>query len=208
MGLHLSTNQFIAFTCALFLMVITPGPGILTCISTSISAGFKMAVFIAMGIITGDLIFVFMALFGLATIAELLGNLFIIVKYLGAIYLILLGYHLWKSDTVSLSLTNRKVSSPVDSYLTGILITLGNPKAFVFYISFLPAFIDLNNLTTMDIAVTIIIVISVLTFVLVAYSLCVYRLSILTHNKKVFKNIKRCSGGVMISAGVMLVLKK
>jgi threonine/homoserine/homoserine lactone efflux protein len=204
----MTSGTYVAFAGALFLMVITPGPGILACVSRSLTSGFKMAAFVALGIITGDVIFVLTALYGLAAVADLMGEVFVIVKYLGAIYLIWLGYRTWMSDDTINAVEDRTGSSPVSCYLSGLCITLGNPKAIVFYLSFFPAFIDLSCVEASDIVKTLVIVLCVLTTVLSAYSLGASRVRRVFRSRRAFRNMKRCSGGAMISAGVMMVLRE
>jgi threonine/homoserine/homoserine lactone efflux protein len=189
-------------------MVITPGPGVLACVSRALTSGFKMSVFVIMGIITGDVIFVIMALYGLSAIAEAMGSFFIIVRYLGAMYLIWLGYLTWTKNNTLRAIKQQKEVTAFGCYISGFLLTLGNPKVIVFYLSILPAFLDPNRLSTSDVAITLVIVVSVLATVLLVYSLGASRLNVLFHGHRAMKNIDRCSGGAMISAGLLMLVKK
>ncbi len=188
-------------------MVITPGPGVLACVSRSLTSGPKMSAFVILGIIIGDLIFLFMAIYGLVAVAELLGSFFMIVKYCGAIYLIWLGYRTWTSKIETQTSKFKQTASPGSSFLSGISITLGNPKAIVFYLSFLPVFIDLEVLNYADVLATAIIVILTLATVLLTYSLAANKARILIQSKRGRRNLNRCSGVAMISAGVALAVK-
>jgi threonine/homoserine/homoserine lactone efflux protein len=189
-------------------MVIVPGPGVLACVSRALASGFRMAAFVALGIMLGDMVFLFMAISGLAAVAELLGSFFLIVRYCGALYLIWLGYRTWTSKIDLRSLKSRKATSPGSCLLSGLSITLGNPKAIVFYLSFLPAFLDPRRLSSSDVVITATVVILTLAVVLLTYSYGANRVRGLLHSGRAVKNINRCAGTVMISAGVAIAAKE
>ena len=204
----MTTGVFITFASALLLMVITPGPGVLACVSRGLTSGFRMSAFVALGIISGDMFFVLMTLYGLATVARLLGDFFAIVRYSGAIYLIWLGYRTWTSTSKMHAPQSQAGTSPTSSFLSGLGITLGNPKVIVFYLSVLPAFLDLNRLTTSDAIITMAIVLLTLATVLSTYSFVATRFRVVFRSRRALKNINRCSGGAMITAGVAMVVKE
>ncbi|UCC45728.1 MAG: LysE family translocator [Candidatus Zixiibacteriota bacterium] len=204
----MTSCTLITFAGALLLMVITPGPGVLACVSRSLTSGFRKAVFVAIGIITGDLIFVLIALCGLASVARLLGDIFIIVKYLGAAYLILLGFRTWTSTNSAHVQGYQKHCSSLSCYLSGLSVTLGNPKAIMFYLSVFPAFLDLDALSASEVAMTVATVLCVLTAVLLTYSLGASRLRVVFRSRRASRYVSRCSGGAMITAGVVLAARE
>ena len=204
----MSVGEYVAFASALFVMVITPGPGVLACVSRGLSSGYRKAIFVVLGIITGDLIFVSMALFGLSAIAELMGGFFTVVRYLGAAYLIWLGCRTWTSKVNTNQPHHQKDSSPTACYLGGLSLTLGNPKAIVFYLSILPAFLDLKRIAALDIAITLTIVLFTLTTVLLTYSVIAARFGMIYKSSRALRNISRCSGSAMIAAGVGIAIKE
>ena len=204
----MTTNELLAFTGALFLMVIVPGPGVLACVSRALGSGFRMAVFVALGIMVGDMFFLLMAICGLAAVAELLGSFFSIVRYGGALYLVWLGYRTWTSKIDLRSPKSSNTTSPRSCLLSGLSITLGNPKAIVFYLSFLPALLDPKRLSTSDVMITATVVILTLAVVLVTYSYAANRVRGLFHSGRAIKGINRCAGTVMISAGVAIAAKE
>ena len=198
-------NELLAFSGALFLMVITPGPGVLACVSKALTSGFKMAAFVTLGIISGDIIFVLMALYGLSAIAELMSGFFTIIRFLGAIYLFWLGYRTWTSGSTIRMLKCRESTSFLACYMNGLTITLGNPKAIAFYLSIFPAFLDISRLSTSDVVIILVIVVAVLTAVLFTYSLGASRVRVMFDSRRYINLINRCSGGAMIIAGTGIV---
>lgn len=93
----MSLLNIFAFAGAMFLLAITPGPGVFATVSRALASGFSNAAFVVFGIILGDLIFLLSAIFGLSAIASIMGDFFILVKYLGGIYLLFLGYKILTS---------------------------------------------------------------------------------------------------------------
>jgi threonine/homoserine/homoserine lactone efflux protein len=204
----MTSNELLTFTGALFLMVIAPGPGVLACVSRAMASGFKMAAFVALGIMIGDMFFLLMAIAGLSVIAEHLGSLFSIIRYCGAAYLIWLGFRTWTSKAELRSSQSRKSASPKSCLLSGLSITLGNPKAIAFYLSFLPAFIDIRRMSGSDVLITAGIIILTLAVVLATYSYAANHVRDLFNSKRATKNINRCAGAIMASVGVAIAVKR
>ncbi len=197
----------LAFAGAMFLLAITPGPGVFATISRALTSGFNNAAFIVLGIVLGDIIFLLLAIFGLSAIATVLGDFFVIVKYLGGGYLLYLGYKI---------LTSKEVDTPVDgvielswrkNFLTGLLITLANPKVILFYLGFLPTFVNLQTLTSIDIVLISIIVTIVLGGVMLIYAYSASGAKKLFKSKSAKRKMNIGAGSVMIGAGGVLLTK-
>lgn len=203
----MTVAELLTFAGALCLMVITPGPGVLACVSRALTSGFRMAVFVSMGIIVGDIFFLLMALYGLSAIAELLGSFFEIVRFGGAVYLIWLGYCTWTSNIDLKSIKSVKAVSARNCFVSGLTLTLGNPKAIVFYLSLLPAFLDPTRLSGSDVVVTAAVVVFILAIVLSAYSFAANKVRNMIRNRRAIKRINRCAGAIMISTGVTIAVR-
>lgn len=148
----MSLMGILGLAAAMFLLAITPGPGVFATVSKALSAGFARAVPVVIGIVAGDLIFLLLAVYGLAVIAETFSSLFTLIKYLGALYLIWLGLKIWRSPPQLTQLNTAATTANKFSFLGGLSITLGNPKVILFYLGFLPTFVDLPSLSPFDIA--------------------------------------------------------
>ena len=93
------------------------------------------------------------------------------------------------------------------NFFSGLIMTLANPKVILFYLGFLPTFVDLTSLTHMDILAISIVVTLVLGMVLLCYAWTASRAGRLFTNRKALKMTNRCAGGVMITAGCAILLK-
>ncbi|MCP3953424.1 MAG: LysE family translocator, partial [Desulfobacterales bacterium] len=130
----MTIESAIAFTFAMFILAASPGPGVFATVAQALVGGFRSALDIIAGIVIGDLIFLFLAVFGLAAMARILGDFFSVVKIAGGGYLIWLGVKLWLTKPVPPGdKPGTKMQSGKQRFLGGLFITLGNPKAILFY---------------------------------------------------------------------------
>jgi threonine/homoserine/homoserine lactone efflux protein len=126
-------------------LALVPGVSVLTVSARTAAYGFVHGVSTTAGIVAGDIVFILIAIFGLSLLADAMGDLFIVVKLLGGIYLAWLSYSLWKTRAVTDTTSNRGGTSLFSSFMAGLLITLADQKAILFYLGLFPAFIDLST---------------------------------------------------------------
>lgn len=203
----MSLFSMFAFAGAMFLLAATPGPGVFATVSRALASGFSNASFVVLGIVLGDIVFLLFAIFGLKSVALFLGELFVFVKYIGGVYLIYLGYKILTSKEKSVEIKGKEELSWKKNFLTGLLITLSNPKVILFYLGFLPTFVDLNSLSAFDIVAISIIVTIVLGGVMLAYAYSASGAKKLFRSKSAQKRMNITAGSVMIGAGGALILK-
>lgn len=203
----MSTLNILAFASAMFLLAITPGPGVFATISRALASGFTNASFVVLGIVLGDIFFLLLAIFGLSAIASILGDLFILIKYLGGAYLIFLAYSIFTSKETETNIKGVYELSWKKNFLTGLLITLSNPKVILFYLGFLPTFINLHTLNTNDIVIISIIVTLVLGAVMLTYAYTASKANNLLKDKNSKRKMNILASSVMFTAGSFLILK-
>ena len=196
-----------AFAGAMFLLAITPGPGVFATVARALASGFAHASVVVLGIVIGDLVFLLLAIYGLAAAAGLLGGLFALVKYLGAGYLLWLGLKLWRSKDVAASATPVEESSWFANLTSGLLITLGNPKVILFYLGFLPAFVDLATLNAGDVVIIAGVVSLVLGATMLGYAYAASRARRLFQSRETKRLLNRTAGSVMIATGAVLATR-
>lgn len=195
------TSSFALFT-AMIALALFPGSGVLVVISRTLSLGLKQGLVTVMGILAADFIFILLAAFSLSALADFMGSFFVIIKYLGAAYLIWMGIRLIAvSDNVD---HIPKEINHSGSFFSGLITTLGNPKAILFYASFLPAFIGLKALALVDIGIIFLIAILAIGGVTAGYAYLATKTKL---KLKTTKQIKYGSGGLFIGAGSFLALK-
>ncbi len=188
----------------MFVLAVTPGPGVFVTVSKALASGFKATLPVVAGIVIGDLTFLLLAIYGLAAVAETFATVFVIIKYLGAGYLIWLGLRLWRAQPHRVNVA----ASAKHSFLSGLSITLGNPKVILFYLGFLPTFVDLSILQSVEIFVVAITVTFVLASVMLFYALSASRARELFKSTRMQQRMQQVAGSVMIATGSLLLLKE
>lgn len=201
----MSLLSVFALASAMFILALTPGAGVFATVSRAVTSGLSHASVVVLGIVIGDVIFLLFAIFGLSLLAESLGNLFVFVKYAGGSYLIWLGFIMWTSDTTERTVDGVLELSWMENFLSGLLITLGNPKVILFYLGFLPTFIDLDRLTVSDMLIVISIVAIVLGGVMMGYAVTADRARLLFSNQQGKQRMNRLAGAVMAVVGGVLI---
>jgi threonine/homoserine/homoserine lactone efflux protein len=199
--------SMLALAGAMFLLAATPGPGVFATVARSLASGFGHAAVVVAGIVTGDLVFLLLAIFGLASFAELLGDFFLLVKVAGGLYLLWLGYRIWNRVPGTVEISGVRELSWRQNYVSGLVITLGNPKVILFYLGFLPTFLDLQSLASVDIAIVAMVVSLVLGGVMLGYAWSAARARELFRSEKAERTMNRFAGGVMMTTGGVLILK-
>ncbi|MES9963965.1 MAG: LysE family translocator [Candidatus Sedimenticola sp. 20ELBAFRAG] len=203
----MTVYSILGLSVAMFLLAITPGPGVFATISKALASGFRNTLPVIMGIVTGDLVFLLLAIYGLSAIAETFATLFTIIKYLGAAYLVWLGIRLWRSQPVLTGITEPGKHPGRYSFLGGLSITLGNPKVILFYLGFLPTFVDLDNLSNPDVVIVAFVVSSVLGAVMLFYAYTASRAREMFRSKSAQRKMNRAAGSAMIGTGAILLTK-
>ena len=194
----------------IFILGIIPGPGILLVVSRTISGGLSASLWTIAGIVSADIIFLFITVYGLQAIATLLDSAFIFIQIIGAAYLIWLGILIWKSPSITLnpgSAKQHRSQSFYSLWLTGLLVTLSNPKAILFYMSFLPAIIDITTLTLVDITIMGLIICTTIGGVMLFYALTVLKAKNKISASSNSKSTQRIAGSMVMATGLLLLAR-
>lgn len=148
------SSTLFVFTAAAMLLFIVPGPAVLYIVTRSLSQGRKAGLISVLGIHAGSLVHIIGAAIGLSALIAASATAFTAVRWAGAAYLIYLGVRTLRSDA---SLFRSDMQTP-DAYrrifFQGMIVNVLNPKTAVFFLAFVPQFIDPERgSTTLQIAV-------------------------------------------------------
>ncbi len=195
----------LAFFVAIIIFSVTPGPGVFILLARAMTQGAWSCFSLALGMGVSDIIYLVLSCFGLAAIAEHWGGFFTVIRILGAVYLIYLGWKMWKdrSHLVSESKSNAPRSEFM-SFFQGFIISASNPKVILFYIAFLPTFMDLTVLTGKDIAVASSLCLSGLMIGLMAIAFSAAWARKYFRSERAMTGLNRIAGSIMMSAGVYI----
>ena len=127
-------------------LLVIPGPAVLYIVTRSIDQGRSAGVASVLGIHTGSLVHVAAAAAGLSALLVSSSVAFSVVKYAGAAYLVILGVRkLLERDDVDLDLEAAPTRSLRRIYVQGIVVNILNPKTALFFLAFLPQFVDVER---------------------------------------------------------------
>lgn len=193
---------------ALLVFAATPGPGNFAVVARALSGGMAAAVAMIVGIALGDLLFLTAALAGVTAIGPILGGFFTVVKYVGAAYLVTLGIRLWRQTPQSYEPDGKRERSGMPGGVAaGFLLTLGNPKVFLFYLGFLPLLVDPNRFSTGDAAVVAIVVPVTVSLPLLCYALLAARARRFGPRPGVLRALNRTASALLIGAGIAIAAR-
>ena len=129
------------FLIAALIVVVLPGTGVIYTVATGITRGWRASISAAFGCTLGILPAICAALLGLSAILHTGALAYTVLKYAGAAYLFYLAWQIWK-DSGPISLNRDTPKGMLRIAVTGTLINALNPKLSVFFLAFLPQFID------------------------------------------------------------------
>lgn len=142
-------TSLLIFAGALFVAAGSPGPSIAALVARVISKGFRDVFPFLAAMWIGEAIWLSMAVFGLAFVAQTFHLAFVVLKWAGVAYLIYLAWKMWTAP-VSVREGDLPVNdSPARLFFAGMAVTLGNPKIMMFYLALLPTIIDLATVTVL-----------------------------------------------------------
>jgi threonine/homoserine/homoserine lactone efflux protein len=207
METSLTLTNIAALAGIMVLGALVPSVSVLAVSARSATLGFAHGVLTSVGIVVGDIVFILIAIYGLSVLADLMGNYFALIKYLGGAYLIWLGTALWRSKPKADGVEESSKTSMPSSFLTGLLITLADQKAILFYLGFFPAFIDSSALSLADTGIILVIATVAVGGPKLLYAFMAERAGLILRNTKATRAINIAAGSVMVGVGVFLVAK-
>jgi threonine/homoserine/homoserine lactone efflux protein len=160
----LELSSLLIFAGALMVAAGSPGPNIAALVARVLTGGWRSVLPFLVALWIGEAIWLSLAVWGLAAIAESLQLVFTALKYLGALYLLYLAWRMWSApvEVQSDALPREKSSGKL--FVAGLAIALGNPKIMVFYLALLPAIIDLTAMTVLgwvELTATMLVVLTI-----------------------------------------------
>ncbi len=202
----MSIESALSFFLAIFIFGITPGPGVFAILARALVSGTGACFFLALGMVISDITYLVLACYGLAALAEHWGEAFMLVRVIGALYLIYLGVKMWRAS--------RQQERPIEvvgkensglSFLQGFIISASNPKVILFYIAFLPTFLDLTILSRGDILLAAVLTLFALMAGLLLIAAGASSARLYVRSPRGQKTLNRTAGAVLIGAGTYLV---
>ncbi|HBR97202.1 MAG TPA: lysine transporter LysE [Gammaproteobacteria bacterium] len=195
---------WLTFVAAASVVLTIPGPTVMLVASFALVHGRQSGWATVPGVALGDITAMTVSLLGAGTVLAASATLFTLLKLAGAVYLIWLGIKLWRSTpTLAQYPGCENTSSPGRMFWQAYLVTALNPKSIVFFVAFVPQFID----TALPVWPQFLILEATFVSLAVAnvtlWALVAGKLKAKVNNPGTLSVINRTSGGVLVGAGVM-----
>ena len=196
-----------AFVVAVIVFLAIPGPGNLDLITSTSKGGVIGGLAATLGVILGDQVLMWLAVAGVSALLAAWPLVFGAVQWLGAAYLAWLGLRMLLAKPGDAPVINIRAGQ----YLRqGLMITLLNPKAIVFYMAFFPLFVDPTRHEGISTFAFMAVTIATLTFL---YALIVVLLTrrfaqALKASPRITRWLNRVAGTLLVGFGVKLALSR
>ena len=191
-------------------LCVTPGPAVLFVVSHGLARGARASLAANAGILTGNTVYFVLSALGLGAVLLASYEIFTVLKYAGALYLVLLGIQTIRGaglavrivETVGERVSARRI------WAQATALQLANPKALVFFAALLPQFIDINRSVPLQMLILAVTSVVVEFAILAAYGILAGRAAHLTRQPRFATLTNRVSGGMLIAAGVGVALTR
>lgn len=195
-------DLWLAFVAASLALLLIPGPTVLLVLSYALSQGKRVAVATAAGVALGDFIAMSLSLAGLGALVLASAQLFTVLKWIGAAYLVYLGIQLLRNAGAA-----KLGAAPKQTPARGIFghacaVTALNPKSIVFFIAFVPQFIDQSAPLWPQFIVLIATFVTLAGANALAYALLADRLSARIARPSVIPWLTRVGGATLVAMGL------
>jgi threonine/homoserine/homoserine lactone efflux protein len=198
----------VVFASALFIAAASPGPGIAAIVARVLGRGTSGAAAFTAGVAIGDVVWLTIAVLGLAAIAQSFHGVFLAIKYAGAAYLLYLAWKLWTAPVAAAAMAaDASRESPLRLFLAGLAVTMGNPKVMVFYLALLPVLVDLAAITVLGYAELVAVTLAVLATVFTFYVVLAARARRLFASPRALKAVNRGTGALMAGAAAAIATR-
>ncbi|MHB0951060.1 MAG: LysE family translocator [Allorhizobium sp.] len=203
----MTPTTLLAYSGALFVAAAIPGPGMTAIVARALGSGFRPTFFMGLGLILGDLCYLTAVILGLALVAQTFTTPFLVIKYLGALYLVYIAWKFWTTGLIAQDIEAKRSTNVGLSFLSGLLVTLGNPKTMLFYVALVPTLIPLEAIGPKDYAALVGITFVVLIAVLVPYILLASQARTLLKKPNSLKALNRSAASILAGTAAYIAAR-
>ena len=203
----MDVSSLLVFAAIFAIACGSPGPTTAALVARVVANGLGGAPSFCLGLLLGDLVWLACAVFGLAALAQVFHPVFLVIKYLGAAYLLFLAWKLWTAPAVLPTATGLAKGKASKLFFGGLALALGNPKTMLFYVALLPTVVELSSMVWFDVVALAIVVMVVYCFVLCGYVALADRARRFIRNTRAMRLVNRGAGTVMAGAAVVVATR-
>lgn len=196
----MTPSDALALFAAMLVLAALPSSSVLTVTARSAALGLRHGALTAAGVVAGDCVLILVAMLGLGVLVQALGPGLWLLQAGATLWLVWLACALWRSSAA----TDAPAAGGLSSFMAGLMLTLADHKALLFYLGFLPAFVDLASLDVLDVGVVMLIALVAVGGVKLAYAVAAARAGALLHGRGAAW-LRRAGALVLFAVALMLV---
>ena len=205
----MSIELYLAFCLATTVLILMPGPIVTLVVAQSLRHGTATGLATVAGSTVGNVVLVAIGAFGLSTMLALLADVFDLIRWIGAAYLIWLGVRELRSRGMGLAEADAGERSPYSKvFWQGIVVAITNPKTILFYVAFFPQFIDPTVPLVLQLSLMCASFLVIGTTFDSVYAVLAGRLRGLLKSGRGARIRSRITGSLLIGTGIGLVLAR
>ena len=203
-----SLNSWLFFSGMEALLCLTPGPAVLFVLSYGLARGGRASLWANAGILTGNAFYFALSALGLGAVLLASHEVFAVIKYLGAAYLVYLGARTIYGAGFALNADGvaRATTEDWRTLTRGFALQAANPKALIFFVALLPQFIDASRAIAPQVLILGVTSVIIEFFVLAAYGYLAARAATIAREARFAAVTNRVSGGMLVAAGAGIAL--
>lgn len=196
-------NHWLAFAAASAVLLALPGPTVLLVVSYALGHGRKSAAGTVAGVALGDFTAMTASLLGLGALLATSAAVFTLLKWIGALYLVYLGIRLWRAPGREMASAAEPRTSNRRIFLHAYAVTALNPKSIVFFVAFLPQFLDATRPLLPQMLIFEATFLALATANATAYALMAAAARRRIRQAPVQRAVNRVGGSLLVGAGLL-----
>jgi len=192
------------FVAVVLVFALIPGPTVILVVGQAISYGKKSVLPLVMGVLLGDFVAMSLSLLGLGAILATSATAFMVLKWFGVFYLIYLGIKAWREepDNSTLDFAGKNISKS-KMFKSSFLVTALNPKDIVFFVAFLPQFINPEAQSLPQLMILMFTFLTIVSITITGFAIFAGSLRHKIQSYKARKRLNQFGGGALFSAGII-----
>lgn len=199
--------SLLVFAGALAVAAGSPGPSIAALVARVLSRGMGDVLPFLAAMWIGEAVWLSMAVFGLAVLAQSFALAFLALKWAGVAYLLFLAWKMWFAPVGGEAAALPVADGPAKLFFAGLAVTLGNPKIMLFYVALLPTILDLSAVTALGWAELVATMAVVLIAVDLAWALAAAQARRLLKSERAVRVANRLGATAMASAAGAIAVR-
>lgn len=201
----MTLTTWLGFLVAAIVIAVTPGPGAVISMSTGLRHGYLAALTAILGLQAAILAQLAIVGLGLGALLAASETAFLVVKFVGAAYLVWLGIQKWRSPAIPVDADAPEVGRR-GLFLNGLMVNLTNPKAIIFIGALVPQFVNPAGEQLQQYGLIAITLCATDMAVMSCYALAASRLGRWLHDPRAIRTQNRLFGSLFMSAGALLAI--